>query len=198
MCAIVGSFNKDKLKELFELNAYRGQLSYSLATFDEQTQLQVLMQDKGKMPEGFIDKFPANYFYIGHSQAPTTESTSVHPAGSSKGYLLWHNGIVKQKELNGYAWDTQYILNGVTNYGWDFLSQVDGTFACAMYADYELYIFRNEISPLFVDNELNISSTKFENSKSLEPNKVFKIDVVNKQLIPIATFVTKENPYYFD
>ena len=33
MCAITGSFYKEKLKELYTLNAYRGELNYSLATF---------------------------------------------------------------------------------------------------------------------------------------------------------------------
>lgn len=197
MCAIVGSFTKSKLKELFDINAYRGQLSYSLASFDINETLQVIMQSPGKMSENFIDEFPANFYYIGHSQAPTTEATSIHPA-ADHGMLLWHNGIIKQKELPENTWDTLWLLNKIKEFGWSYLSEVDGTFACVLYSNYTLYIFRNEISPLFMDDELNISSTKFDNSKSIEPNTVFRIDITGKKLIPVATFTTKENPYYFD
>ena len=34
MCAIVGSFNRDKFEELIELNTYRGNHSYSFAEYD--------------------------------------------------------------------------------------------------------------------------------------------------------------------
>ena len=34
MCGIVGSFSKTKLKELIELNSYRGNHSYSLSEYD--------------------------------------------------------------------------------------------------------------------------------------------------------------------
>lgn len=196
MCALVGSFDKSKLKELFNLNAYRGELSYSLASFNHDVQLQVLMMEAGKMPGNFIDGFPESYYYIGHTQAPTTEATSIHPA-AFRNALLWHNGIVKQKELPGDAWDTEWILKGILTDGFEFLSTVDGTFACIMYQDGELFVFRNEISPLFVDDVLNFSSTKFIGSHPIEPNKVFKIDIDNKALVEISAFQTKDNPYYF-
>lgn len=199
MCSIIGSFNKDKLKELYDLNAYRGTLSYSLTTFEckADVRLGTLFQDKGEMPKHLIDNHPNinNCYIVAHSQAPTTESKNIHPAvyGDS---LLWHNGIVKQKELSAGTWDTVWLLENVLNYDWGWLSNVDGTFACVMYRQGELYTFRNEISPLFIDNELNISSTKFEESESIKPNVVFKIDLQNKKLLPVAYFTTKENPYY--
>ena len=112
MCAIVGSFNRDKLKELFEINAYRGQLSYSLASFKTNSELQVVMKDKGKMPDYFYDEFPESDFYIGHTQAPTTESSNIHPAVNHEGDFLWHNGIIKQGKFKG-KWDTEWLLDTV-------------------------------------------------------------------------------------
>lgn len=196
MCAIVGSFSKDKLSELFTLNAYRGQLSYSLCSFNSLSQIDILENAPGAMPENFIKDFASNYFYIGHSQAPTTESKNIHPARYN-GALLWHNGIVKQKSLAPGTWDTEWVLQGIQLSGWDFLSTVDGTFACIYYYDQELYVFRNEISPLFIDGQLNISSTKFAGSTPLDPNVVYKLNLAYTRLEPIAAFKTKENPYYF-
>lgn len=200
MCAIVGSFDKKTLYDLYKLNSYRGELSYSICSFKpgDKTNIGVLMKDKGKMAEEIISQYPStgNDFYIAHSQAPTTESNNIHPAVSN-GALLWHNGIIKQKTLEENVWDTQWLLDKIIEDGWNALSNVDGTFACVMYNEGSLYAFRNEISPLFIDESFNISSTKFDNCKSLEPNKVFKLDLSSKKKHIVAEFVTKENPYYF-
>lgn len=200
MCAIFTSFSKDKLKELHKINAYRGELSYSLASFKaskDNVQLQVLFKDQGKLPEDLIDNMPESDFYVAHIQAPTSETSNIHPAVES-GSLLWHNGIVKQSTLVENQWDTQYILNQVIDYGWSALSRIDGTFACIMYHENNLYAFRNEISPLFVGDDLDISSTKFYNSKSFPSNKVWKLDIQSRILSEVGSFITVENPYYFD
>lgn len=196
MCAIFGSFDRIKLKELYDLNSYRGTLSYSIASFKDD-KLSVLLKDKGIMHENLLDNIPyqEDSFFIGHTQAPTTESDDIHPAVYGCG-LLWHNGIIKQKTISDGIWDTQWLLEQIVDYGWSALSRVDGTFACVMFNNNELFIFRNEISPLFIDDNLNISSTKFDNSKSLSPNKVFKIDLMSKMLSEVASFETLENPYY--
>lgn len=200
MCAIFTSFNKDKLKELHKINAYRGELSYSLASFKavkDRVQLQTLFKDQGKLPEDLIDNLPDSDFYVAHTQAPTSEASNIHPAVEG-GSLLWHNGIVKQSTLTENQWDTQYILNQVIDYGWSALSRIDGTFACVMYHSNNLYVFKNEISPLFVDHNLSFSSTKFKDSISLRSNKVYKFDFSVPGLDEVALFTTVENPYYFD
>ena len=200
MCAITGSFSKSKLQELYQLNAYRGELSYSLSSFTYEAnsiRFDTIMQDKNKMPEVLIKNMPEgiNKYYIAHSQAPTTNADNIHPAVFGD-CMLWHNGIVKQKTLTNNTWDTQWLLEQIINYGWSALSRVDGTFACIMYNSGELFVFRNEISPMFYDSEMNFSSTKVEFTESLPPNKVFKVNLEYKQLSPIAYFETKENPYY--
>jgi asparagine synthetase B (glutamine-hydrolysing) len=196
MCAIVGSFKKETIRELFALNAYRGQLSYSLCGMSKDIQLIGLQRGEGQLPIGFIDEFIQSEYYIGHSQAPTTDTKNIHPAQIGQD-MLWHNGIVKQKNISSGVWDTEWILQGINTKGFDFLSDVDGSFACILYKNNVLYVFRNEISPLFVDDNLNISSTKFQESRSLEANTVYKIDLEKLQLIPIATFKTKVNPFFF-
>ncbi len=200
MCAISGSFSKDKIKELYTLNAYRGELSYSISSFrpeKDRTKLQVLANGDGKMQFELVDNLPSQErdFFICHSQAPTTDTKNIHPASYGDA-LLWHNGIIKQKNILSGTWDTAWMLEQIIDYGWSSLSRFDGTFACVMFWQSKLFIFRNEISPLFLDKQLNISSTKFEGSTSLEPNKVFEIDLDLKTIRTVAYFETLENPYY--
>ena len=200
MCAITGSFTKHKLKDLYRLNTYRGELSYSLTTFKysgDKIELMTLMQDEYKMPENLIDDIPAHEdtFFVAHSQAPTTNTKNIHPAvyGDT---LLWHNGIIKQNTIDESTWDTHFLLQRIVDYGWSTLSRIDGTFACMMYSSGEMFVFRNEISPMFYDEDFNFSSTKFEGCKTLEPNKVFKLDLKHKRMSVISHFSTLENPYF--
>jgi len=200
MCAITASFSQHKLTDLYRLNAYRGESSYSVTmlTFNEdKVRLGILMQDWNKMPENLIKDIASgeDMFYIAHSQAPTSNANNIHPAVYGD-CMLWHNGIIKQKNISEGTWDTQWLLEQIINYGWSALSRIDGTFACIMYNGGDLYVFRNEISPMFYDKDLNFSSTKVEFTESLPPNKVFKINLKYKQLSPIAYFETMENPYY--
>ena len=198
MCAITASFSKSKLADLYKLNAYRGELSYSLSSFmvdEEKAKLKTLFQDKGKLAVELVNTLPDDLFFIAHSQAPTTSSTNIHPSAYGD-CLVWHNGIIKQKTLSPDTWDTQWLQEQIVDYGWSALSRIDGTFACIMYNSGEMYVFRNEIAPMFYDKDLNFSSTKFEFAQSLEPNIVFKINFKYKQLSPVAYFATHENPYY--
>lgn len=199
MCAIIGSFSKDKLYELYQLNSYRGALSYSLAAFkiknNNEVEFNNIDMGRGELSKELVDKTSDGLFYVAHSQAPTTQATNIHPAMYGHA-MLWHNGIIKQKSLPVGSWDTAWLLENIINYGWSSLSRVDGTFACVLYNANELFVFRNEISPLFLDNNLNISSTKFENSFSIDPNIVFKIDLFNNKIQKVAFFDTFENPYY--
>jgi len=122
MCAITGSLYKNKLKDLYALNAYRGELSYSLASFrptKDKVVFQTLFQESGKMPDTLIDSLPTTEgdFMIAHSQAPTTDSKNVHPAVYGDA-MLWHNGIIKQKNILAGTWDTEWLLENIIDYGW--------------------------------------------------------------------------------
>lgn len=222
MCAIVGSFNTEKLQELVKLNLYRGSHSYSFSLYD--TYLQRLTIIKRNIGEIDLDEInvPSRHYGIVHVQAPTTSARdldSVHPARAEfissftvdkntkhEEYkeALWHNGILKedtivklQQRYGRISWDTLLLLTELSVNGWSALDNIDGTFSCFYYNNGGCYLFRNEISPMFIDNELNISSTKFSNSQATEPNKVLKLEFDYKTAAPIHTFKTVENPYYF-
>lgn len=194
MCAIFGSKDFSFFKSLAELNSYRGQHSYSITQFDRSLNIINQIKSIGNFDYQFKADFNTEYF-LGHIQAPTTQVSGIHPCiKNSK--MLWHNGIIKQFELDKFnwtGWDTEFLLDHLNQ-----LSDINGSFACALYEENILTFFRNEISPLFFDLNLNISSTKFENSTSLIPNRIFKMNLAKSELKDInKVFVTKENPYYF-
>jgi glutamine phosphoribosylpyrophosphate amidotransferase len=204
MCSIIGSKSKEKLSQLAELNEYRGTHSHSLFVFNDENEVIYSHRGFGKL---VVSDHPViGAYYIAHQQAPTTESKSVqaiHPANVD-GALLWHNGIIKADDIKRLQqlhetdekWDTKLLL---THYmETSNLSDVDGTFACVMWKDYEFRIFRNEISPLFCNEQGDISSTKFENSSPIPANKVLTFDPSYVNMFNVvAEFTTKENPYYF-
>jgi len=140
-------------------------------------------------------------YYLGHVQAPTTDSVETHPSNIN-GDLLWHNGIIKdyqvqewKQELGNVDWDTELLHRHLVLGG--ELDNVDGTFSCARYTKDNLFLFRNEISPLFYDDDMNISSTKFDGSFETEAGVMYQMNLVNNSLEPLSRFETKENPYYF-
>lgn len=203
MCSIIGSYSQSKIEELANLNSYRGQHSHSIFVFDygvlryRHKQLGALDLGMHSLPNGYI---------VVHQQAPTTDGkdiNSVHPAEIND-HLLWHNGIIKTGEINRLReelrddskWDTKLLLNHLIRY--ENVNDIDGTFSCLWYNGKRLFLFRNEISPMFYDNDGNISSTKFNDSKSLEPNKIWLFEPSNSRFDrSIASFETVENPYYF-
>lgn len=225
MCAIFGSFDPVKCGELRNLNAYRGEISGSIALLSED--MFGLNRFPGKIPDDLFTDVPGSKTYqLGHVQAPTTEaeiSSSIHPAFSRKqiaaaddmhveDYFLWHNGIIKQHEMDRinkwcgtkYVWDTKLLVDFIQLFGFGCLSDIDGCFSCFMTKqstqrhDLEAFVFRNEISPMFVDDDLNLSSTKFEGSRSTEAGVVYQFDFSNRKLVDTGQrFKTKENPYYF-
>ena len=208
MCAIFGSFSRDKFLELAQLNSYRGQHSYSITVYDPMIRaVRVLAKSAGEFSATSLFTNAIDGMYIiGHIQAPTTEGKSVdyiHPSEIEQS-KLWHNGIIKanciremQDKLNDNSpWDTELLHKWIINN--KSLGDIDGTFSCLNYNNNFLYLFRNEISPMFWDEQLNISSTRFLGSMKTPANNLLEIDFVNRKLVKIGSFNTKENPYYFE
>jgi hypothetical protein len=218
MCAIVASRNINVLKDLVSLNSYRGSESYSYSWFNIYTSSLVIV-DRG-FGTFDINKIvlPTDCYGIVHVQAPTNNEgkiSTIHPAvimnqpfpEYTPDYALWHNGIIKSDVVDRYAeetgtrWDTMQILNKISKSDgkwWNRLNDFDGTFSCLLYHRSKgLFIFRNQISPMFVDVNMNISSTKFEGSQQTTPDIVWKIDPLNHIMSEVGTFKTVENPYYF-
>jgi hypothetical protein len=50
---------------------------------------------------------------------------------------------------------------------------------------------------MFIDDSLNISSTKFPGSRETVANHVIKLNFKNNSVILEDEFKTVENPYYF-
>lgn len=206
MCSIIGSFDKDTIVDLCELNAYRGQHSHSISYFDiEHNDFFMIQKSFGPINYDKID-IPDNHYCIVHMQAPTTDNTqyvdNIHPAMYERCYL-WHNGIIKEKEIARLraendiesTWDTYILLQHLINKGTP--EGIDGTFSCLYYDGYRMYLFRNEISPMFIDKKFNISSTKFKGSQATEPNALLLFEPAIRSIKPVLYFNTVENPYYF-
>ncbi|NQX84259.1 MAG: hypothetical protein HRS57_03610, partial [Mycoplasmataceae bacterium] len=139
-------------------------------------------------------------YCIVHQQAPTSKEVNntdlaigrfIHPAKKDKSFL-WHNGIIKEGKFEG-DWDTEWLFDQVLN---EDLNEVDGTFACMLYHENQIYVFRNEISPLF-KSDSTFSSTLFPGASTVTPNVYWKLDYNSEILEQGFNFKTKENPYYF-
>lgn len=205
MCAIIGSFDRKKLAELIKLNSYRGSHSYSVSTIDTHGNLEIHTKSLGVLIPDLIPVFDG-YYYIVHIQAPTTDAKSsayIHPA-TEWFTCLWHNGIIKADHVKKMQarfgedtnWDTELVLRAI-NTSRDELNLIDGSFSCLWYDGAGAHLFRNSISPMFYDSDLNISSTKFEGSISTPADKILRMDFESRALYNVGDFKTVENPYFF-
>jgi len=182
MCSIFASRDIEELKELAKLNSYRGTHSHSFSTY---TAGHVDIDKRAFGEFALPECFESDVYYIGHSQAPTTEEKtedSIHP---SRYYdcVLWHNGIIKNAQIQQWKkefgmqwdWDTQWLNFLLTSNDFDVLSEVKGSFSCVWFDQAYLYMFRNDNSPMFVKGA-TISSTKFEGSEATEANVVYRFE----------------------
>ena len=204
MCSISGSFSKDKIRELTDLNAYRGQFSHSICYYNvREGKIDFLQRKLGPLSVDQIS-FDKEHYCIVHQQAPTTETdnTNIHPAAVD-GTYLWHNGIIKQSEIERLqedldyfsSWDTELLLRKVIRD--DVPSNVNGSFACVMIKKQNLYVFRNEIAPLFMNFvTCDLSSTVFENGYTVPSNKMWILDPSIRIWNVLGHFETTENPYF--
>ena len=120
MCSIIGSYHQNKIVELIQLNAYRGQHSWSISYYNTMWNVMGnVVRGMGEIPYNLIN-IGIDEYCIVHMQAPTTsnkELDTVHPAQINYS-LLWHNGIIKEKHvkkmqeelLTDESWDTKLIL----------------------------------------------------------------------------------------
>lgn len=211
MCSIIGSFDKNKIVELFELNKHRGNTAFSLAVINPFTLEVSVARNVGQFDSDWFYTMASlekakDVYYVLHIQAPTTKSASakfIHPAEKG-GVFLWHNGVIKSQEIkrlqekhkNNTDWDTELLLDDLKS-DW-FVPNVDGGFACLLANRGKfLRIFRTTSCPLFIDKDFNISSVKFDNVPPLRPDVIYELDLVNKKTSKIGGFTSKDNPYYF-
>lgn len=206
MCSIVASFSKDKIKELIKINQYRGNFSYSISLLDiNEMIIKEQVKDFGMFNEQVLDKCyeSDSIYYICHVQAPTggllKDLDRIHPTKLNNSYL-WHNGIITPRGMNWlqeFSWnknitfDTKALHNQLYNSVFDDLSYIEGLFSC-LYLDEYLTMFRTKHGKLYIDNDLNISSERFENSKCINYDAIYQFDFKNKLIKDILKFKTKK------
>ena len=204
MCGIVASFDKNKFNELMKLNSYRGNFSYSIMCFDYiKKEVKSLYKMFGEYDENILNKFDfENVYYIGHQQAPTggltKDQNRIHPSEIDNSFL-YHNGMLKNSFLLKYDWEKEWdtkllhklVLEDINN-----LDKIEGSFSCLYINNDEIKLFRNQLSPLYIDIDLNISSAKFENSKSTKENVIYNIDFKSKEIKIVSEFNNCENIYF--
>lgn len=215
MCGIIGSFSKNKIIELSKINSTRGNKTFSLTVLSKEGRVESCEKRIGKFEQLVFEQVEHieknNPYYILHIQSPTkvTELSkeTIHPAkqyGLDSTDYLWHNGMIIERNMNTIKekyeyesdWDTGLILKMVTD-SFDNLTEIEGSFGCLLLKDNNLSIFRNNIIPMYCDDDLNISSAEFENSTKIHSNTVYGIDLKNKRLNHLKEFKNVHNPYKF-
>jgi glucosamine 6-phosphate synthetase-like amidotransferase/phosphosugar isomerase protein len=215
VCGIFASTNRDDLKALSTINAYRGQHSYSIAGFTIDDDGDPCLHSINRSL-GVFDFFQVpvdSELYVCHIQAPTGETRgieSVHPASHNES-LLWHNGIIKEydcarlrtKQKSTEMWDTKLLLKEAMD-PFNFsanLSEVNGSFACILYEPINgMFVFRNALSPLFIGKRW-ISSVKCDLANNpIQEESFYRLTITPErtfELIKIDSFKTFEHPYYW-
>lgn len=202
MCGLFAAKTKRELVELAKSNIHRGSRTHSVSTFNDGRL--TVQKYKGSFDATNVPE-TADFFIV-HVQAPTGTSAKAHPAvvGPINGECtyVWHNGILKDVYMQNQSfkeWDTQHIAEHL-RFERD-LNELDGSFACFSYdgKHSQLSVFRNEISPMFMNEDTNaFSSTKtILTPYPIDPNKVFNIDLKTFKMTVSQEFKTLNNPYFF-
>ena len=210
MCSIVGSFSKEKFKDLIHLNQHRGSFSYSfLALNPKSLKTETLIQHFGLFDLSVVDSAPDGMYYLGHTQAPTggliEDPNRIHPARIDD-FFMFHNGIIKQKDVarlqaehnTTEGWDSKLMLMEIKKNGlMETLNTIDGSFACVFNDGKCLKFFRSAAGTLFTDKEANISSTAFPGGERIDKDYVFGVELEHKAIYLKDSFKSKSNPYYY-
>jgi hypothetical protein len=167
-----------------------------------------MIQDFGEFNYDVVDVAPDGY-YIGHTQAPTggliKDPERIHPA-LHKDKFLFHNGIIKQKDVERLkeeqqtdeSWDSKLMLQEITNKGLTpTLNTIDGSFACVYFDGSSIDVFRSAAGILFVGNDLDISSTKFDEAIRIEKDIIYSFDIGNRTITKYDDFTSKSAPYFY-
>lgn len=205
MCSIIGSFSKNMIIDLVGINQYRGNFSYSITCINyDKNIIAKQVKEFGEFNEDILSKMPDNMYYICHVQAPTggliQDLGRIHPTKSIDESYLWHNGIIMpcgisyiQTELNtNITFDTKLLHEYLNIKKWHGLSDIEGLFVCLYYFKHNLYMFRTKHGKLYIDDELNISSERFKNSKCINFDKIYKLNLQNKCFDVVDSFKTKK------
>ena len=195
MCAIFGSVDAIKFKELYDLNTHRGSsahglvLLYSNNNVDEACNI---IKGKGiyNSFDDLIENKELYKYFTGHTQAPTSSAqefnkSTSHPFFCGE-WIVSHNGVITNfKELTKLvsADKINVVDSSIIPALLDAedsnttteakivkaLSKIKGTHSTTIYNTTldKLYIARCG-STLFIDDNGNYSSTEFKGSESVK------------------------------
>jgi len=202
MCSIISTTSDTKALELLELNQHRGNFSYSMTTLQSNLPTSQV-KGFGEFPKEILKD---NERMIIHVQAPTggliKDHKRIHPVQNINDprNFLYHNGLLTPKGIkflqnqpnikHNETFDTKLLFDAIRLYGWEILSKIEGLFSCVYGRSGEIYMFRSKHGKLFIDNDMNISSERFNNSKCINSDTIYKIDFKNNKLIEIDKFKT--------
>ena len=199
MCSIIGSFDIEILKRLILLNQHRGNFSYSITGINKSE----TKREFGELDPNSLSGMDGNDYYLCHVQAPTggliKDENRIHPV-KHEDSLLWHNGILTDSGIKRLqvetesteTFDTYLMVKALDKYGLDILNDIEGLFSCVWKnKDGKYLVFRTKHGKLYVDENLSISSERFEGSKCINFDTVYEIDWENRVLKPIANFKTR-------
>lgn len=221
MCGISASFDLNKLYELIKINNNRGKFSFSLMVYDvANSNIVALYQGFDDFRNAVIEYYKQlnnkNYYYISHSQAPTStdiglskDINRIHPAKYEKSFL-YHNGIIKDISLiqlkdnldidtNNDNWDTSILLKSLYYRGIKVLNTIDGSFACFLITEHNnIQVFRNNSSILYFDDDLSFSSINYNGKMhELISNEFFQLDFESKSIKSLQSFKNIDDRYVF-
>ena len=202
MCAIIGSFDRDVVRELIKTNQHRGRVAYSLSLFNVESGDVHTVHGKGEFDLKLLENIEVGKEYIlCHLQSPTgvvdTHENRVHPSMIDRKSYLWHNGILMPFTMNMIQeklafksnFDTHLLhhwLNDKYN-----LDDIDGSFACVHIENGIMKVFRSRHAKLYIDNDMTISSERFDGSMCIKYDCIYRTDFGNKRLIVDDYFKTK-------
>lgn len=199
MCSIIASYSRDKFQELIDLNQFRGNFSYSYTEF-ENNRIQEQIKNFGEFNLGDLGY---NYSYkIGHVQAPTggmiKDTNRIHPV-NTENIMLWHNGLLTPRGIKflqnklgvDETFDTFLLTLAIEKFDFEILNEIEGLFSCLMIKSGKIYVFRTKHGKLYIDNDMNISSERFENSKCIDADTVYELDIIKLKYNIISKFKTK-------
>jgi len=193
---IIGSFYKDKIIELCELNKHRNSYAYSIGTYDVDNHgFLGVNRGYGEFSYNKLDNNP-NFYTIVYLQS-TPCGRNVQPASTIdrhaldhgfEEYYLWLHGNLTAAEIQKLQieedteeqWETMLLLKHVVRY--EAPADVDGSFSCVYSDGEDLYLFRNELESMFVDDELNICTMPFKGSRATSANKMILMNLEKKTL----------------
>lgn len=204
MCGIAGSFDKDRLNILAELNTMRGNRAHSLTSVDPKTKKWEVYRRNEPYDGTILDNLKEGRYGIIHVQAPTDAGNTTHPAILGD-FGLIHNGLLKSSYLKKYdyqtTWDTEWLLNHMIVRGdehqnfTNVLNDINGSFSCVLLKQGGyIWLFRNSIAPMYRKG-MDISSMPTEGFTELKFDTVYQLDVSGGYLSPIGHFKNIERPY---